>query len=224
MKQQHIELIKKELEIGIKENFGSGNELFLVSSGKVIVTDPCYDKVSLYNTTLDNVAKGWWSGDVVQAKLDKLGHRICELEVNLIERHPSYLADKKDDITIHEGNVLMEIRNSDEWELEHDNIGVDSGQAGFFDADYFKDEKVVSKKAKREIKRLDFVEPNEQWYGMSCAKTLSTAGWGVIPFGAVSQTGFGDGVYTLYVKRFFDEIVAMKIIFIPVKITEIEER
>lgn len=213
-------------ERGITERHGGGRELFLVYSGKVIVTDPCYEKDTWCNTTLDNVAKGWWCANVTQAKVNGFGYRVCEIEAELVEREEPFLADKKDSTSnavVHDGKVLDDIQNGDDWEYVDSNIGVDSGQAGFFDIDHFKDESVVSEELKEKIKKLGFISPNEQWYGMSCVITLSTAGWGIIPFGAVSRSGYGDGGYSLYVKKFLDEIVAMKIVFIPVKVIEIEE-
>lgn len=217
MKQQH-----NNIKYGLNKNIGSGNELFLVSSGKVIVTDPCYDKDIWCNEVLENVAKGWWNANVVQAKIGKMGHRICEIEAELVERYPSSTAGK-DSAIIHEQKIIGNIQDSEDWEEISTSIGVDSGQAGFFDIEYFKDEDIVTKELKEEIKQLGFIESNDQWYGMSCIKTLSTARWGIIPFGAVASSGYGDGSYKLYIKRFLDEIIAMKIVFIPVKIIEVED-
>lgn len=211
-------------EQGIKEAGGSGTEMFLISSGKVVVTDPCYDKDTWCNKKLDNVAKGWWCANVTQAKVNGFGNRICEIEAELVKRPSNYSINKKEGVLIHTERILKDIQNKDdEWELVDCGIGVDSGQAGFFDLEHFKEEGIVPEELKKSINKLGFIEPNEQWYGMSCVKTLSTAGWGIIPFGAVSRSGYGDGAYSLYIKKFLDEIIAMKIVFIPIKVTTIGE-
>ena len=53
---------------------------------------------------------------------------------------------------------------------------------------------------------------HEKWYDMCCSKTLDreTLG-GVIPFGAVSSTGYGDGSYECTYQKINNEIVAIKI-------------
>jgi hypothetical protein len=96
------------------------------------------------------------------------------------------------------------MNRSVEWRLaESPFIGVDSGQTGFFDFMEYPEEEVG-----------DFWDLNS-FYGQVCHLTLSDGMAGVIPFGAVSSSGWGDGVYSLYVVK--DEtgvIVAAKVVFI----------
>jgi len=63
-------------------------------------------------------------------------------------------------------------------------VGVDSGQAGVFDLSHYWNDSVAPE-----------VAPEEVWYSMCCAVTLSECSAGVVPFGAVSSSGYGDGGY-----------------------------
>lgn len=74
-------------------------------------------------------------------------------------------------------------------------VGVDSGQAGIFDLSHFQDENLIT--------------PETQRPG-STHRPGST-----VPFGVVSNSGWGDGLYTAYAKRNSKgEAVAVKIVFI----------
>lgn len=55
----------------------------------------------------------------------------------------------------------------------------------------------------------DFGEP---WYNANCDILSKMAG--VIPYGTVSSSGFGDGSYYCYYIEDNSEIVAIKIVFI----------
>lgn len=83
------------------------------------------------------------------------------------------------------------------WKYKCGNIGVDSGQAGFFDYDTFND--------------LNRNVLNEEFYNHVCE--ISNGG-SELEFGAVSNSGYGDGIYPLYVKEKSGIIVAAKIVFI----------
>jgi hypothetical protein len=94
-------------------------------------------------------------------------------------------------------------------------VGVDSGQAGIFDVDHYKDDSVFgNKKPKFERSTLD--ESGNKWYAFCCDATLYTKYTaGVIPYGAVSSSGFGDGGYPcIYWTDESGEIVKVAIGFI----------
>lgn len=61
-------------------------------------------------------------------------------------------------------------------------VGVDSGQAGIFDESLFPD-------------KAEDDEAHDAFYDKVCAITLAPDGFGVVPFGCVSSTGWGDGSY-----------------------------
>ena len=143
---------------------------------KIIVADPCYDYGKLGTLALDNVLSGKY---IATAEVEK--NLVAALHIS-----HSYF---KNDI------------------LESESVGyiaVDSGQAGFFDLDFFR------KNHGGEVGDLN------TFYGLACAITLSPKQAGVIKKrGVVSSSGFGDGCYDVYVSR--DEagkIVAASLFFI----------
>ena len=75
------------------------------------------------------------------------------------------------------------------WAESDIHVGVDSGQAGFFDYALF-DQMCGSEAVK------------DKFYDEVCALTCDTQGqWGVHPVGCVSSTGWGDGSYDCLVRR-----------------------
>ena len=143
---------------------------------KIIVADPCYDYDKFGTVTLHNVLAGKYIATV-------------EVEKNLVVALHISHSNFKNDI------------------LESENVGyiaVDSGQAGFFDLDFFR------KNEGGEVGDLN------TFYGLACAITLSPKQAGVIKKrGVVSSSGFGDGRYDVFVSR--DEvgkIVAASLFFI----------
>ena len=143
---------------------------------KIIVADPCYDYGKLGTLILDNVLSGKYIA-------------TAEVEKNLVASLHIYHYNFKNDI------------------LESENVGyiaVDSGQAGFFDLDFFR------KNEGGEVGDLN------SFYGLACAITLSPKQAGVIKKrGVVSSSGFGDGCYNVFVcKNEVGKIVAASLFFI----------
>jgi hypothetical protein len=159
------------------------DQTFEVVSGKVVVTDPCYEADGHCNLLIDNAKKGTWHMSV-----DHEDGRVSCLEA-ICGRSPlSY-----------------------NYRHVSSNIGVDSGQAGVFDCQFFKNDDVVKE---RELTREDgLLCPDEIWYSHCCDVTLSQDA-GVIPYGCVSSTGYGDGCYDCYTVVKDGEVVAIKIVFI----------
>lgn len=76
-------------------------------------------------------------------------------------------------------------------------VGVDSGQAGFFDLDLYE----AALKDKPENGHDDGTR-FEQFYDACGDNTLGAESWGTVEgFGAVSSSGYGDGGYTLCERR-----------------------
>src|SRR5437016_3123484 len=80
---------------------------FHLESGKLIVTDPCYERGTWCQGIIDEARPGTWVVDVGESRYDE---RIGSLEV----RHKDY------------GGPLL-------WLPCSFRVGVDSGQAGIFD-------------------------------------------------------------------------------------------
>lgn len=125
--------------------------------------------------------------DYIKMDLLKIGNpmsrpgRVCFMHI----RHESVPADEPIDTTKF---VKSEI-----------DVGVDSGQAGFFDLKPF--EAVAALPNHAEDK--DKSHPHHAFYRTCCNTTCDTEkSWGVINgMGVVSSTGWGDGGYNLYVRR-----------------------
>lgn len=79
-------------------------------------------------------------------------------------------------------------------------IGVDTGQAGIYDLRNYHNN----------------LRYDNEWYEMNSNLTNKPTDYsGVIPYGAVSSSGFGDGMYPVYVATNENsKIVAVKIVFI----------
>lgn len=154
---------------------------FNVNSEKMWVTDPCYSRGTWCQGVLDNVLKGKWlaSVEIVPDSLTGWGDRVGKL----IVKHHSAVP-----------KVSLK--------LDAD-IGVDSGQAGFF---------CDSKYPRGDVG--DYGDTST-FYGLACTLTDSSNKAGSFPFGAVSRSGFGDGSYDCeYWVDADGKVVRAEIIFI----------
>ncbi len=147
---------------------------------KVRVTDPCYDMEVWCAGDLEDVYPGTYECRCEHADEGAWGNRIANIEI----RHEDFLFCEPNEATDFE-------------------VGVDSGQAGFFDYDYYKN--VQSSEIKE-----------NRFYENVCDTTLSSEQAGIIDnVGFVSSSGYGDGGYTCYIGKNSDgKIVSMKIVFI----------
>lgn len=167
---------------------------FDLTEKTVIVSDPCYKLGTWCQGKLDNVKPGTWEAVVMEDE----SYGIFGIITELIAYHK----DAVGDISYLEGK----------WEEQPFSIGVDSGQAGFF-------QKSVYQNNNTSLDYPDYFrgEPEyegSRWYGVCCDVTLSSVGAGVIEGGVVSSSGHGDGCYTLYTVEEDGEVIAMKIVFI----------
>lgn len=162
---------------------------FVVKSGKLLAIDPCYSDIT-DGITLNKVRNGVWNATVSFInKNDGWGTRVMTLRV----QHESYYDIK----------YISEL-----W--RDGVIGVDSGQAGFFDLNSYPTEDN---------------EEREEFYDINCTATLSRDFAGTVNnMGAVSSSGYGDGVYSLYCEADSNgETVAAEIIFVDPDEEEEEE-
>lgn len=143
-------------------------------SGRIIVSDPCYEcgEVSV------DALPGRWVGRAFTTSADEWGPRVAEVVVH----HESW--DPTADTSTSTGY-----------------IGVDSGQAGVFDADLYE---------------LD----HDVMYDACCNATLSNSdGHGYVEGGWVTSSGYGDGGYKTRIHRVGGKAVAVEITFIPERST-----
>lgn len=92
---------------------------FKVNSGKLRVSDPCYDRNAWLAGVLEDVKNGTWEAFI---RLDITGSRVTEL-----------MAFNKD--------IPSRLIRNDKWDEQDLEIGVDSGQCGIFDDASYPDEK-----------------------------------------------------------------------------------
>ena len=158
---------------------------FDVVSGAVRVTDPCYDPDVWCSGSVPAV-NGRWVAKVERYEDRMWGDRIARLVVE----HVDFIG-------------------AAQYEKLGFEVGVDSGQAGVFDLSHYQDHDVALENPLKEP-----LLPEDPWYSMCCAVTLSKASAGVVPFGAVSTSGYGDGGYDGYAVFVDGKAVSVMIIFL----------
>jgi hypothetical protein len=138
-----------------------------LNGNAVTVTDPCYEPGTWCAKTIKNILPGKWNCRAFTKKCGTWGRRIAALTI----RHEDYPKGRIG----HFAGVA----------------GVDSGQCGFFDPDYFEKNQPDD----------DYDNPSS-WYRRVCDITSSGPEWGTIDgYGVVSSSGYGDGGYDIYTRR-----------------------
>jgi len=149
---------------------------FTLTSGTLRVSDPCYDRALDAAGIIENARNGRWIGKIDIINAMAWGNRVAELSI------------------VQENYVTA----SKMWERAPFDVGVDSGQAGFFDDSNYP----------------EWSEDNG-FYDIICEGTISKDKFAVVPFGIASRTGYGDGLYQCFVaKNVEGEVIAAKIVFI----------
>lgn len=158
---------------------------FTLESDKLRVTDPCYTK-GTWCAGVINARPGKWNAQIKISNEGGWGDRVAELMVT----HENYAPSK---------NAF--------WVTQEFSVGVDSGQAGFFD-----DAKYPNGDETGEYGDTD------TFYGKVCTLTHSETNRrqvaGTLDFGVASSSGYGDGGYRCEAIYNGDEVVAARIIFI----------
>ncbi len=174
---------------GVDEAIGT----FAVDSGLLTVGDPGYINACLrFHVPLVGAKTGTWRATVLRAHVPGRGERCAAL----IAHHASYPCSLDNPIWRPVGS-----------------LDVEYAIAGIFDSAHYY-EGVVDASVIDEA-RVD----ENPWYA-ACARrahgrgAYDDRGAGVLPFGCVSSTGFGDGGYTCYAFRAADgEVVGVCIDF-----------
>lgn len=147
---------------------------FTVGSGKIRISDPCYEKDDLLGGMVIPAKNGTWIAHVDFADMGGWGNRVSTLTAEFTG-------------------------STESTRMNSGTIMVDSGQAGIFDLNSYANNKVV-----KNVKRIhhESICEADPWYSICCDRTLSNKQWGVVPNGVVSTSGIGDGCYE--VVYFFD--------------------
>lgn len=147
-------------------------ESFKVTSGYVACTDPCYQSPEVHVPAVN----GDWVARTEKSDEGSWGVRIARLIVHHTKFSPI-------------GN---------KYEIKRTMIGVDSGQAGVFDASVYMDNSF-----------------HDCFYDSCCKRTLSRESVGYVHKGFVTSSGYGDGGYDCLIYKKDGKAVAIEVIFIP---------
>ncbi len=177
---------------------------FVLETEKLIITDPCYDVGTWCTATVD-AQPGEWTFRVVTTDDDSVRDSTTGKAYKRVVR----LEAQHSSVTIFKPTQqLME------------EIGVDSGQAGFFElAKYRKDAYIDTSRISpkwRSMYERSRKPDGEGFYAICCEQSMGQyAGPNNIPFGCVSASGYGDGGYTAFVQRNdANKVVAISLVFI----------
>lgn len=152
---------------------------FEVTSGALMASDPCYTSDTWCAGKIDNVKNGKWLSHAEFSYEKMWGKRVTSLQAWLSDSSPS------------------------NWIRVNKSFGVDSGQFGFFDYNYF-----INHESEREYDSPGF-------YKDCCDLTLSANKFGLLNQGVVSSSGYGDGSYPVYIaKNTNGEVIGVKVVFI----------
>ena len=171
---------------------------FQVKSSRLLAIDPCYDE-DFQGAEISRPLKGTWSASVTRKE-----GRVATLLAEAVGGKPET-----------------------GWIEVGGEVGVDAGQAGIFDMGGWRQDKeaLVDAESLKVAKDHPDFEPTkwckenkgkgERFYAACCLRTLGPKACGVIGVGAVSESGWGDGCYTAYVRRNAKGLaVAVKIRFL----------
>jgi len=148
----------------------------IIRSGKVRVSDPCYEKdIDTHCAgTIKSVKNGKWDCIVIRSDEGDWGMRNAILLAHHVD-HPVEYEDSG-------------------WDKQEFEVGVDSGQAGIYDLPEYHG---------GDEEGGEYGDP-DSWYDKNCRLTLDTdsqAGILADKTGVVSSTGFGDGGYECFTIR-----------------------
>ena len=162
-------------------------------NSEVVVSDPCYDIPTWCHAILTNVLPGYYQPFMKKHDSGFMGERNSML------------------LVIHEDH---QFEDSFEWEEYPATIGVDSGQAGIFSRETYRNDNHSVEEGERLDFHMERRKEGDDWYIKMCQRTLGVIQWGVYDEGVVCSSGFGDGSYQLFVaKNNQDQVVAMCIDF-----------
>jgi hypothetical protein len=154
---------------------------FEIKSGRMVISDPCYELNLPVNAIINNVKKGKWDSIVITSEDNRFIEKLIVYNID------SFISGEFGD---------YEIKNiQDEANLLPYEFGVDSGQFGFFDFEGYGNNKKCERLKKFSKTKI---QPENPFYSICCDRVSSGEGWGTLPFGVVSTSGGGDGTYEVY--------------------------
>ncbi len=163
---------------------------FEVKSGKMLVADPGSNIGTSCAGTLENVRNGIYYAAVLHNDFSDCNMR----NYSLIIIHSS-LVQTPDNF-----DYVYAVLDKHSFKATDFDIIVDSGQAGFFDLAAFRQDSIITEDTPICNEIPVSGEAGERFYSACCYQTQKTEiNAGVIPCGAVSTSGSGNGVYACFV-------------------------
>ena len=145
---------------------------------KVVLGDPCYSLNSV--SIINNVLPGTYCTIIRVVDCDSWGNRVSRL-MAFHENHAHKIQYNDDNPeTLYDSFTGLKCSDSE-------IIGVDSGQAGIYDYDYFCENE----------KERNYNDKNS-WYRKICDMTIESHGGCLDNKCVVSNSGYGDGGYKTY--------------------------
>lgn len=162
---------------------------FEITSGKIIVSDPCqsYDSDDYFDGAVLKVLNGKWTA--------------------FVEKHPDDHT-KPGKLMIHNE---VAISNDLEW-LKLENIFTVSAQVGFFDKDHYRNDNDIPSDKENQTDS----DPGDKWYNTYCTNKQHLNQLAeIIPYGVVllDINDYGDESYNVYGAYKDYKLVALKILF-----------
>ena len=157
----------------------------------VMVSDPCYTIPTWCQTKLTDVLPGEYIPMVHKTSdTGGWGTRIAVLQAV----HKDYIND------------------SLSWREYPGEVGVDSGQAGIFSIESYRNDEIAESITTPDSKfNIGRDGDGDAWYEKMCQFTLSDNQWGSYDTGVVSSSGIGDGGYRCLVAKKNGKIVGIAI-------------
>jgi hypothetical protein len=171
--------------------------LFEVTSGELVISDPCY-AAAIWCAGTVKAKNGTWGADY---NITDDGHdRIKEIWAFNI------------DAAVNRPHIVGELPQAPPLPFIN---GVDSGQLGYFDRKHYRNNESAKDLPKHNFGDNWDKEPGDEWYRAVCVLTLSNESFGVIPHGVASSSGWGDGSYnTQGIFNDDGECIALRTMFI----------
>ncbi len=156
----------------------------------VMVSDPCYSDPTWCQIKLTNVLPGQYYPTCRIIEDPYWGER-CSV---LLVVHKDYLHDTLS------------------WRNSPGEVGVDSGQAGIFSYDTYRNDSICDDIDSPVCCGFpSFGTPGEDWYEKVSGFTLSSEKWGSYYKGVVSSSGIGDGGYRCLLAKDKGKVVGIAI-------------
>ena len=181
--------------INFETTFKSTSMTKIKLGTEVMVSDPCYTIPTWCQIIVNNVLPGYYEPFVKKHDAGDWGNRVSML------------------MCIHEDYVGKEDELALAWVEHAGTVGVDSGQAGIFSMESYRNDSIVDRIGLGDgdvsffgnFNRDD--EEGEKWYVSMCSRTLGVLHHGSYDEGVVSSSGFGDGSYPLFVLTNEEDVV-----------------